>query len=1105
MSDFFQYDVFISHSSKDKSIVIDLALRLKQSGLRVWYDEWEVQPGDIIGLKIEHGLEHSRTLLLCMSENAFTSNWVQLERHTVLFRDPTNSQRRFIPIRLDESPINDTLKQFAFIDWRKREESEYKKLLNICQKLPKIEIVEEHLQKQYKMKGHTSFIYDLSITSDGRRAVTGANDWTLRVWDLLSNKCISILKGHLGDVSSVSLSADGKKAISGSYDMSVCVWNLETRRMENFLGSHRSRVTNVKMTPNGNIAISRSVDGEMRIWDLKLNACTSIINVGGGKITPIVLSSDGRYAIIGKINSIEIWDLMNQNRIGVLTGHRSVITSLALSLDGNTLISGSDDMTVRIWNVSSQRCITSLERHTGRILSVAIDENASTIVSSGIDGRIAVWDIKSFECIYELTESIWKPQLVALTSDIKQVIFTSADRKLTTWELTGLKQEAAKEQSLYTNAKVLLVGDSGVGKTGIALRLTRNRFEPTVSTDAHWVTQLNLPLDTSTDEIDREIWLWDFAGQADYRLIHQLFMDETALAVLVFNPQSENPFDGLGQWDRDLKKASRIYYTKILVAGRCDRGGLMVSRDSINQFKMENGFSEYVETSALTGFGCDKLRESITKNIKWEEIPWTASPRIFRLLKEELVKLRDEGKVLLRLSELKQQLELRLSEEIFNIEQLRASVGLLAGPGILWKLEFGDFILLQPERINSYAAAVIRSVRAHTEEIGCISEENVLTGKLDFQDMKRLDSSDEEIILRAMHQTFVDHGLCIRERTENGTLLVFPSYFKRERPMLEGHPAPIVTYKFNGASDEIYATLVVKLSYTISFEKDKLWRFAADFKTVHGQRLGFKMIKINEGNAELTVYCDVNISDDSQATFIRYVHEHLNSKATDIVRERHYICTKCGFPIENRKVIQERLERGLKDIICANCENRVILWDLIEEKFSSSLYKLQVNQLAEEARLAIDNESRELILIGHAYAIASEADQIFHQYAKSDHGINGHIEFKDIKGNLSGKKLYIQLNTEKTYVHKQIEEGKEIFIIKRKIDLEYWQNKNLPIMLVIRKSNGTIFWMNITNYLRQYELSEKKRNKIEFIGEPFTALSLLKYRDNILGYLYNYK
>lgn len=142
---------------------------------------------------------------------------------------------------------------------------------------------------------------------------------------------------------------------------------------------------------------------------------------------------------------------------------------------------------------------------------------------------------------------------------------------------------------------MLLVGETGVGKTGLAYRLTENRFKESISTDAVWATQLKLPQASSHGEIEREIWLWDFAGQADYRLIHQLYMDETALALLVFNPQSENPFEGLSQWDHDLQRAARRPYNKLLVSGRCDRGGLMVSRESIERFRRERGFVDYID------------------------------------------------------------------------------------------------------------------------------------------------------------------------------------------------------------------------------------------------------------------------------------------------------------------------------------------------------------------------------------------------------------------------------------------------------------------------------------------------------------------------------
>ncbi len=113
-------------------------------------------------------------------------------------------------------------------------------------------------------------------------------------------------------------------------------------------------------------------------------------------------------------------------------------------------------------------------------------------------------------------------------------------------------------------------------------------------------------------------------------------MDETALAVLVFNPQSENPFTGLDLWNRDLIRAARREFAKLLVAGRCDRGGLTIERETVIKYAKHNGFARYFETSALTGSGCKDLSDEILKQIDWKIIPWTTSPRIFKLLKDHI-------------------------------------------------------------------------------------------------------------------------------------------------------------------------------------------------------------------------------------------------------------------------------------------------------------------------------------------------------------------------------------------------------------------------------------------------------------------------------------
>ncbi len=101
MPDDFQYDVFLSHSAKDKAVVRPLAERLRADGVKVWFDEWVLKPGDSIPAKIEEELERSRVLVFCMSANAFGSDWAQLESGTFRFREPLDKERRFISLRLD--------------------------------------------------------------------------------------------------------------------------------------------------------------------------------------------------------------------------------------------------------------------------------------------------------------------------------------------------------------------------------------------------------------------------------------------------------------------------------------------------------------------------------------------------------------------------------------------------------------------------------------------------------------------------------------------------------------------------------------------------------------------------------------------------------------------------------------------------------------------------------------------------------------------------------------------------------------------------------------------------------------------------------------------
>ena len=135
----------------------------------------------------------------------------------------------------------------------------------------------------------------------------------------------------------------------------------------------------------------------------------------------------------------------------------------------------------------------------------------------------------------------------------------------------------------------------------------------------------------------------------------------------------------------DLTRASHKEFAKLLVAGRVDAGGLRVSRREVERFAAERKFRDFLETSEKQNLGCEELKQAILAGINCDEIPCRTTEVLFKRLREEVIRLKDEGRVLMRFSELRETLQLRLSGEFkrFADEELRAVLTLLAGPGVV--------------------------------------------------------------------------------------------------------------------------------------------------------------------------------------------------------------------------------------------------------------------------------------------------------------------------------------------------------------------------------------------------------------------------------------
>ena len=185
-----------------------------------------------------------------------------------------------------------------------------------------------------------------------------------------------------------------------------------------------------------------------------------------------------------------------------------------------------------------------------------------------------------------------------------------SDINIRLWKLdinTLLQALPKKEWLKYASAKVVLMGESNVGKSCLAIRLTENRYpvdkeQETTHGMRFWqipAEQLHLSAIPQKGQ-KRDIVFWDMGGQHEYRLIHQMFLHDMALALICIDPtRGRAAMDEAREWHMRLKKdlGNRKIMT-FLVGTKQDEESLLKDRIAIDNLCRECGFSEYIETSA---------------------------------------------------------------------------------------------------------------------------------------------------------------------------------------------------------------------------------------------------------------------------------------------------------------------------------------------------------------------------------------------------------------------------------------------------------------------------------------------------------------------------
>lgn len=768
------------------------------------------------------------------------------------------------------------------------------------------------------LRGHGDSINGIAFSPDGERIASTAQDSTLRIWSW-KKAAAPLVIATTGHAYAASWAPDGT-LLACATEGGVTIHDTFTGRVIRSLDKHVGNVYAVAWSPDGHRIATGGLDRSVIVWDARSRKVLSIHTMHEQQVNALAWSQDSVFlASASDDGTVRIRGL---DRTHIVTGSAGMVLSLAWSVTGELLAATSSE--VICWSPAESWRVRILEGHRGWVSSVRTTADGRLAFSKGQDGAIRAWAPATGEAIAVMAEAASPAGFAGIDCSPREpILATLGDRgiALSIWRLSEplLRARQASTPSGYANAKVVLLGDGGVGKTALLAALRGEPWQPTAPT--HGSVVHVLPVVQDQGDVVRELTLWDLAGQPGYRLLHQIHLDDLAVAVVVFDHCTSATLESVAYWVRALRQAAKYRpegshrVARILVAARTDMPGAALGRKQIDDGLENGGFDEYCMTSARTGEGIAALRAAIEKHVEWDAMTIVTSPNILRTLRAFVRVKADSGRLLAKEKELIADFRAAHGELTGAGDPLEHAMSRLATMGQIRRLGFGDLLLLQPQYIDVYAGAVINTALKESDGMAALAEHRLLDVALDLPFSERIaDPSDERLLILATAEDLLRREIAVRDTCDGASFLVFPAQSTRDRPGPEVEPD--VTFSFTGAASAVYTTLVVRLSNSRIFERTDVWKDSAAFSDRWKGSYSVALRDDGRGSGSISVTMDTS-SAQLREHFEQYVRTHVERRAApgSVTSESARRCPRCRERFSAEKV-RRWLANGVTSVVC---------------------------------------------------------------------------------------------------------------------------------------------------------------------------------------------
>ncbi|GAA2722073.1 hypothetical protein CAE01nite_26810 [Cellulomonas aerilata] len=485
----------------------------------------------------------------------------------------------------------------------------------------------------------------------------------------------------------------------------------------------------------------------------------------------------------------------------------------------------------------------------------------------------------------------------------------SAPGAITVGEYELDRVDAGPIAERYTTAKVVLLGDSGVGKTGLGYRMARGEFKEHSSTHGQQFWIIESLGRTRADGTKCDAVLWDLAGQPDYRLVHMLFLEDATAALIVVDATRRiESMKAISYWMKALSHSSGVV-SVLLVAARVDVGRPILTAAEVEDYGREQGVNgRYLQTSAFTGEGVESLLETLDGAIDWDALDAVVTTKTLKLIRDAVLMSKEEGSEgespLLTFEQLR---NTSLKDLEVTDAELRSAVRNLERSGLIAVVQATsgvEAVVLKPELLNNLAASIILTARRNERGLGAVEEDLLRENHWSFSELQDMSRDEQFLMVDAAIARFLHLNVCFRTTIGATSLLVFPDLINeradRFAPSLELEES--LTMVVDGKTEHVWAALVVLLGYTNVLRRVDQWQDRAVYGMDHAV-LALTRYQRPDGSLWLTLHNAPGAPLSAKAVFRGLVEQFLARQRVSVRIYPIVACGQCGYRLDAAQVV----------------------------------------------------------------------------------------------------------------------------------------------------------------------------------------------------------